>query len=243
MKKIKRLILSVSCLALLSGCGQKKTAAAAATQSPEAAATPTPTPSATVTTESLSPNAVTEYDKTAVTALINADLKAYYGAGIVTAVIADNISFSKKDGVITASGEYNYKDGSTVKSRNFTYTYLDRNVDYEEQSKDIGTETSAPKADLPSSTASSKTSGVTSDMTLQDTFDVTISSSITITVSANGDGNVLIQLTDTNGKAVKDLINQAKPVNTEVTETVPAGSYQLKAYTSGGACTFSYRTN
>ena len=235
IKQRYKIIAGLLCAAVLSGC-----TGMVMSDSSEADAVSTETaddkaPTATISTTSLTPNEITDYDKEAVTALINQDLKSYYGSGVVTVFDSSVVNFSKKSGEITAAGEYNYKDGTKTLSRSFTYVYLDKNIEYELKSKDMGTGTEAAATSVPTGTASS-----TAGMELADTFDVNINSSITVTINSSGDGSVMIQLTDDSGKLVKEMLNQANPVDTTVTAEVASGSYKLNLYKSGGTYSFNY---
>ena len=97
IKQGYKIIAGLLCAAVLSGC-----TGMVMSDSSEADAVSTETaddkaPTATISTTSLTPNEITDYDKEAVTALINQDLKNYYGSGVVTVFDSSVVNFSKKN--------------------------------------------------------------------------------------------------------------------------------------------------
>lgn len=181
--------------------------------------------------ESKHPNDVTDYDRTAVTSLINMDLKNRFGKYGYGTVYEDYIDFEKKDGILTASGNYIcYENGYELLG--FTYKYADEFEQYSLISADVGQEAGEDE------NVGTAALGKEPDRS----YDVGISKYITVTFTHDGDGMCRIVLVDENGKEAAEVLNQNGTIDTVKTVEVEPGQYKLNLYCTGGGWSMSYST-
>lgn len=238
MKTYGKLLLTIGmCFTL--GCSHSKepsstveTPTPAPTETPE----PTPTPKPTHQTTSLSPNEVTDYDKEAITSLIVKDLKLVYGSDYLDKLDSNGILFSKTDGKISATGAYYYKENRKTMSKDFSYIYEDKNVNYELVERNIGLEEQPQATTAPSSTPAIL------DEEPDKTYDVNIRNSITVTASCSTEGTIVVKIVDSDGKEVAEVLNATGPTETSNTVEVDAGEYEMQVYVDGG-WSYSYSYN
>ena len=183
--------------------------------------------------DSLHPSEVTDYDRAAVTSLINMDMKERFGKDGYSTVYEDYINFEKKNGVITASGNYVcYVNG--YEYLGFEYTYADNVTYYSLLSSDLNNEAGEEKE-----TADANIFGREPDRS----YDITISYSLTVTFTHDGEGTCRIVLVDESGKEVTEIINQTGTIDTVKTVQVPAGNYKLQLYCTSGGWSMQYSTS
>mgnify|MGYP002626867148 CR=1 FL=1 len=231
IKKIKFVLLTSACM-LLCGCeriidylvDQPETTP---TPAPEVVATPAPAE------ESLHPNEVSDYDRRAVTSLINQDLKSKYGKGNYNTLYEDGIYFEKKDGMLTASGEYTYRQNGTWDTMPFTYTYMDQNKEYVFVSLD---DESNVTPEMLAESAKANLSGRQPDRT----YDVSVSSGIQLDLKHNGEGTMLVRIVDSNGKTVKEVVNKSGYFDESYSVSLSAGTYQIQLICDDGGWSLYY---
>ena len=166
---------------------------------------------------SLHPDEVTEYDKIAVTSLINQDLKNRYGKGNYTALKAEEIVFEKKDGVITAKGNYTYTENGSRNTIPFEYQYEDKNKEYVNMNAEAGEgvdPVETPKTDL-------------SSLSPNKVYEFSCGSGIQITTGHTGDGEILVRIMDTDGKEVKTVLEKSGEFNDTTDVSLDGGQYQI----------------
>ena len=232
---MKKIITALVLLLCLSGCTEQiMDMIDPPAETPEAVEEPVQEPVEEKESASINPNEVTEYDRRAVTSLINRDLKNKYGKGMYYTVYADDVTFTKKNGKITATGNYTYYDNGNL-TLPFEYIFIDQNTEYELVSADIGKEfaaqeTTAPNIDDLSGRAPNRT------------YDFNASQSITVSASHSGDGTLLIKVVDGSGKTVKEVFNQSGDFDSTVTVDLDPGSYQLWVVCNDGYWSIRYST-
>ncbi len=231
MKKVKLILLTCTCL-MLGGCQQVINYLV---DQPEVTPTPTPEVEATPVPveESLHPNEVTDYDRKAITSLINQDLKTKYGKGNYTTLYEDGIYFEKKDGIITASGEYNYRQNGTSDTMPFTYTYMDQNKEYVFVSLD---DESNVTPEMMEEQAKANLSGRQPDRT----YDVNVSSGINLDLKHNGEGTMLVRIVDSSGKTVKEVVNKSGYFDESYSVELKSGAYQIQLICDDGGWSLYY---
>ncbi len=236
---------------MLCACSQSVSSSdnfSAFEETPVPTETPTPTPEETEETsrKSLHPDEVTDYDRESITSLINEDLVKVYGKGNFTALKDEDVTLTKQDGIITASGVYKVKGNYN----NFTYVYEDQNVDYILKDKDIGTtataeDRKASEQNKKNNKSEAEKNGNTADGatgTPDNQYDVNFANSVTVQIQHSGDGDVTIQLAQ-DGEIKEVLLSESGDFSESVTSTVEAGSYQLQLFSTGGYYSLSYSTN
>jgi hypothetical protein len=233
-----RILMGITAALLLTGCAGNSSNAQQASSDYEAdQPIYSVSPTSASGKDSLSPNKVTDYDRSAVTALINQDLSTRYGKDSIYSLSKDDVTFTKKKGIVTATGNYVYKSSSgDSMSLPFTYKYADQNVDYVMLSSDIGKTENAVAATAPAADLS----GSTPDKT----FTVKVNSSVTVKATHSGDGSMLVVLADENGTAVSTVLSQSGSFETSKTVSVDtAGTYEIQVTCPDGSWHVSYTTN
>ena len=216
---MKKKILLIPCLAMmLSGCNQVIDYLIPDPVEESAAPEEEKKEEASETKEvSLHPDEVTEYDKKAITSLINQDLKQKYGKGNYVTVKEEEIVFEKKDSVITARGNYTYSENGVRDTVPFEYQYQDNNVEYVNMNAEAGDgvdPVDTPKPDL-------------SGQTPNKVYDFSCASGIQITTGHTGSGEVLVRIMDTEGKEVKEVVNKSGEFNDTTNVDLDGGQYQI----------------
>ena len=188
---------------------------------------------------SLHPDDVTDYDRRAITALINAKLRQDFGKNNYYPVNADSLMFEKKDGIITASGEYTAKGEGGWQKVPFSWQYDDRNVEYvllEDHSGD--------DVNLDEHTDESGEKGKEKNGALVEpdkTYTCRAGSGISITANHSGDGYLTIQIVDMDGNLVQTVFDDTGDFNETRRTDLETGSYQIyMKRTGGGSWGFSY---
>lgn len=167
--------------------------------------------------QSLHPDEVTEYDRKAVTSLINQDLKEKYGKGNYVALKEEEIVFEKKNGIITARGNYTYSENGRRDTVAFEYQYEDKNREYVNMNAEAGDDVEpveTPKPDL-------------SGQTPNRVYDFSCASGVQITTGHTGDGEVLVRIMDSEGKQVKEVVNKSGEFNDTANVELDGGQYQI----------------
>ncbi len=179
---------------------------------------------------SLHPNSITDYDRAAITSLINMDLKEHLGKDGFATVYQDEVEFTKEHGILTAQGNYIcYTEGYEVLG--FSYKYEDCLEHYKLLSYDISKDAQQLVNTTPTSPRREP----------DKSYDITIAYSLTVTFSHDGPGDCRIILVDDNGEIVEEILNQSGVVDTVKTVVVPAGHYKMEFYVDG-AWSMSYST-
>ncbi|QRG86733.1 hypothetical protein [Bulleidia sp. zg-1006] len=222
MKKIS-LVLLVSLL--LVACGTKKEEPKV--EEKKAETKETPQPKEEDKTKSLSPDEVTDFDRNAVTTLINQELRKKFG-GDVDLVSQQSISFTKKDAMITAKGTYSLKG-----VRNgFEFQFQDKNVEYVLTSSNIQTSMTQSKK-------SDETQTTLPNEKLYKTYEMRVGSGISFTAKHSGAGSVRATAKKEDGKEI-EIFNESGTFEKTVTTDLEAGKYTISVYTTGGSFSFNY---
>ncbi|EFC06388.1 hypothetical protein HMPREF9013_1096 [Bulleidia extructa W1219] len=222
MKKISLIVLISF---LLVACGTKKEKPKE--QPEKKAETEEPLKKEKDITKSLSPNIVTYFDRNEVTNFINQELRKEFG-GDVNLVDQKSISFTKKEGVITARGEYVLKG----EKKKFEIQYLDRNVEYVLQSSSLKTTSKKAKE----STSNPK---ITSNEKVYKTYEMQVKSRIVFFAKHNGEGGLRVTAKQEDGKEI-EVFNKTGTFDTSTTTELKSGQYTITIYTSGGTFSFYY---
>jgi len=231
MKKFKLILLACTCL-MLGGCEHMINYLV---DQPENVPTPTPEVEATPVPveESLHPNEVTDYDRKAITSLINQDLKTKYGKGNYTTLYEDGIYFEKKDGIITAAGEYNYRKDGVSDTMPFTYTYMDQNKEYVFVSLD---DESNVTPEMMEEQARASITGKEPNRT----YDVNVSGGINLDLKHNGEGTMAVRIVDSKGKTAKEVVNKSGYFDESYNVELKAGAYQIQLFCDDGGWSLYY---
>lgn len=218
----KRLVICLSALLILAGCSSKNKNANTS-QEPAASATATSKPtSAVVTTESKSPDKITDEDKKQVTKLINQQIKMLYKDG--DSVSESDIKWEKDDGVITAT--------CTVKASSTdipaTFKYNDNGSSYSFISSDFGKTVDRKEV-----------KNQDDEMSEQASYPVSVQSSVTVTLNVKS-GHVIVYAETTDGQTKAQIADVNGPSSGTYSATLEAGKYNITAYGNSGA-SFSWR--
>lgn len=218
----KHLAICLSVLLLLTGCSSKNKNTTTG-QEPAASAPATSRPtSAVVTTESKSPDKITDEDKKQVTKLINQQIKMLYKDG--SSVSEGDITWEKDDGVITA--RCTVKASSTDVPATFKYN-------------DNGTSYSFISSDFGKTVDRKEVKNSNDEMSEQASYPVTVQSSVTITLKVNS-GHVIVYAETTDGQTKAQIADVNGPSSGTYSATLKAGKYNITAYGNSGA-SFSWR--
>jgi uncharacterized protein YxeA len=182
---------------------------------------------------SLHPDEVTEYDRKAVTSIINRDLKDTYGKTNYVKLKEEDIVFEKKDGIITARGNCTFTENGQRQTVPFEYQFEDKNKEYVNLNAEAGEDVEPVVTPKPGSDD-------LSGMTPNKVYDFTCGSGIQITAGHTGDGTVLIQIMDMDGKQVEEVINQSGEFNETIDVNLDAGEYQIWITSTDGNWSIYY---
>ena len=234
---MKRRIALIGALAFaLSGCRQI-TAALVPTPAPDAVETAMPEQTQTqsnVNENSLHPNEVTDYDRKAVTSLINEELRKQHGKTGYYTLRSEDITFEKNNGIIKATGLYTYRENGVNKTVPFEYEYEDKNLEYLLSDGKEGGDV------VQSETPQEDKQGEKSTLVPDKTYDFNAVHGVTVNVMHAGDGVMTVQVVDAEGNLVAEVFNQPGDYTESKNVDLPTGSYQLWFKNESGNWSLSY---
>lgn len=182
-------------------------------------------------------NVVTDFDKQAVASAINQDLVEKLGQENFKYVTADDLTLSKENSVIKATGNYSSKNNGKWTTKGLSYTYKVTDDKYELVDADISQD--ARKKDKSSS--SSSADPVDADLSLTQSYSINVRNTLSITASANS-GELRIDAVDADGNTTT-VFDETGPFNiSDQQADLDPGSYTLNLYSNASGWSFRYST-
>lgn len=181
--------------------------------------------------KSTSPNTVTDFDRSAVTALVNQELRKSFG-GSVSLVKSNELNFSKNEGLITVKGNYLLQNKGASSTKGFEFRFQDKNVEYVLVSSTVKKEVEQVENANPASPK------VLEGENLVKTHDLHVGTGIVFSAKHQGTGTIRATVTDASGKEI-EVFRASDEFDTSMTTDLESGNYVLNIYSTGG--TFSYR--
>lgn len=185
-------------------------------------------------------NVVTDFDKQAVASAINQDLVEKLGQENFKYVTADDLTLSKGNSVIRATGNYSSKIGGKWTTRGLSYTYKVTDDDYELVDADISQDV---KQDVKKKDKSSHSSShpADADLNLTQSYSINVRNTLSITASANS-GELRIDAVDADGNTTT-VFDETGPFNiSDQQADLDPGSYTLNLYSNASGWSFHYST-
>lgn len=181
-------------------------------------------------------NVVTDFDKQAVASAINQDLVEKLGQENFKYVTANDLTLTKENSVIKATGNYSSKTGGKWSTRGLSYTYKVTDDDYELVDADISQD--AKKKDKSSNSSSDP---VDADLSLTQSYSINVKNTLSITASANS-GELRIDAVDADGNTTT-VFDETGPFNiSDQQAELDPGSYTLNLYSNASGWSFHYST-
>lgn len=181
-------------------------------------------------------NVVTDFDKQAVASAINQDLVEKLGQENFKYVTANDLTLSKENSVIKATGNYSSKNNGKWSTKGLSYTYKVTDDDYELVDADISQD--AKKKDKSSNSSSDP---VDADLSLTQSYSINVKSALSITASANS-GELRIDAVDADGNTTT-VFDETGPFNiSDQQADLDPGSYTLNLYSNASGWSFHYST-
>lgn len=181
-------------------------------------------------------NVVTDFDKQAVASAINQDLVEKLGQENFKYVTANDLTLTKENSVIKATGNYSSKNNGKWSTKGLSYTYKVTDDDYELVDADISQD--AKKKDKSSNSSSDP---VDADLSLTQSYSINVKNTLSITASANS-GELRIDAVDADGNTTT-VFDETGPFNiSDQQADLDPGSYTLNLYSNASGWSFHYST-
>lgn len=181
-------------------------------------------------------NVVTDFDKQAVASAINQDLVEKLGQENFKYVTANDLTLSKENSVIKATGNYSSKNNGKWSTKGLSYTYKVTDDDYELVDADISQD--AKKKDKSSNSSSDPADA---DLSLTQSYSINVKNTLSITASANS-GELRIDAVDADGNTTT-VFDETGPFNiSDQQADLDPGSYTLNLYSNASGWSFHYST-
>lgn len=181
-------------------------------------------------------NVVTDFDKQAVASAINQDLVEKLGQENFKYVTANDLTLTKENSVIKATGNYSSKNGGKWSTKGLSYTYKVTDDDYELVDADISQD--AKKKDKSNNSSSDP---VDADLSLTQSYSINVKNTLSITASASS-GELRIDAVDADGNTTT-VFDETGPFNiSDQQAELDPGSYTLNLYSNASGWSFHYST-
>lgn len=181
-------------------------------------------------------NVVTDFDKQAVASAINQDLVEKLGQENFKYVTANDLTLTKENSVIKATGNYSSQNNGKWSTKGLSYTYKVTDDNYELVDADISQD--AKKKDKSSNSSSDP---VDADLSLTQSYSINVKNTLSITASANS-GELRIDAVDADGNTTT-VFDETGPFNiSDQQADLDPGSYTLNLYSNASGWSFHYST-
>lgn len=181
-------------------------------------------------------NVVTDFDKQAVASAINQDLVEKLGQENIKYVTANDLTLSKENNVIKATGNYQSNANGRWSAKGLSYTYKITDDEYELVDADISQD-----AKKKNKSGNSSSDPADADLSLTQSYSINVKSTLSITASASS-GELRIDAVDADGNTTT-VFDETGPFNiSDQQADLDPGSYTLNLYSNASGWSFRYST-